>query len=76
MAQSDFTQGLAVGVPANVPVAHKFDEREIVGSSVDQIHDCGIVYISGASVLVMRYDAGRQYRQANNRHTANFLRGL
>jgi beta-lactamase class A len=44
LAGSDFKQGLAAGVPANIPVANKFGERELTGSSLDQIHDCGIVY--------------------------------
>lgn len=44
LAGSDFNQGLADGVPANVSVAHKFGERELDGSPLDQIHDCGIVY--------------------------------
>lgn len=46
LAESDFTSGLAAGVPAGTPVAHKFGEREIDLVSLDQIHDCGIVYYS------------------------------
>jgi beta-lactamase class A len=52
LAQSDFTDGLVAGVPSGVPVAHKFGERELSDSSLDQIHDCGIVYYPGHPYLL------------------------
>lgn len=42
LTQSAFKNGLRNGVPEEVPVAHKFGEREINGTL--QLHDCGIVY--------------------------------
>lgn len=44
LSQSSFTEGLVAGVPAGVRVAHKFGERELEGTSVQQLHDCGVVY--------------------------------
>ncbi len=43
LAQSSFNDGLRAGVPAAIPVAHKFGERKISGA-YQQFHDCGIVY--------------------------------
>jgi beta-lactamase class A len=48
LSQSEFKQGLAAGVPAGVPVAHKYGERVISRPAPEgpliQLHDCGIVY--------------------------------
>jgi beta-lactamase class A len=44
LSESQFKDGLVAGVPANIPVAHKFGEREFVGQTEKQLHDCGIVY--------------------------------
>ena len=52
LASSDFTSALSAGVPDGTQVAHKFGEREIEGSSTDQIHDCGIVYYPGHPYLL------------------------
>ncbi len=52
LSTSEYKNGLVVGVPSGITVAHKFGERSIVNkidgkSIVDQtqIHDCGIVYL-------------------------------
>lgn len=42
LTQSRSPQGMRDGVPAEVPVAHKFGVRERPDSM--QLHDCGIVY--------------------------------
>lgn len=47
LSRTDFDRGLAAGVPKDVPVANKFGERNYAGSSVFQLHDCGIVYVPG-----------------------------
>ncbi|MDE2312278.1 MAG: serine hydrolase [Patescibacteria group bacterium] len=50
MTQTDFKDGLAAGVPANIPVAHKFGESYDAseappgGYPPEQLHDCGIIY--------------------------------
>lgn len=45
LTEAEFKDGLAAGVPASIPVAHKFGEREV--GEVAQLHDCGIVYVPG-----------------------------
>jgi len=42
LAKTDYTKGLAAGVPPKIAVAHKFGLRKING--IKQLHDCGIVY--------------------------------
>ncbi len=50
LAETDFVWGLEAGLPADVPVAHKFGERRyinegaIIQNEPVQVHDCGIVY--------------------------------
>mgnify|MGYP001187258686 CR=1 FL=1 len=48
LAESAFAQGIVAGVPAGIPVAHKFGERSMSASEMPsgpvQLHDCGIVY--------------------------------
>lgn len=50
LAASDFTQGIAGGIPDGVVVAHKFGERVLPDSKgegkTSQLHDCGIIYYS------------------------------
>jgi beta-lactamase class A len=43
LAQAEFKQGLVDDLPKNIPIAHKFGERE-VGNGIHQLHDCGIIY--------------------------------
>jgi beta-lactamase class A len=43
LRQVEFKDGLAAGVPAHIPVAHKFGIREDA-TDIKQLHDCGIVY--------------------------------
>lgn len=49
MNSSTFTKGLRAGVPDEIPLAHKFGERELVDDNTGavvsaQLHDCGIIY--------------------------------
>ncbi len=43
LAASVYDKGLEAGVPDEVPVAHKFGEREYPDGT-KQLHDCGIVF--------------------------------
>ncbi len=43
LSHSTFNDGLRAGVPASVPVAHKFGERALA-NPLNQLHDCGIIY--------------------------------
>ncbi len=42
LTKARFSGGIASGVPADVPVSHKFGERTT--ANTNQFHDCGIVY--------------------------------
>lgn len=44
LSQTSFKQGIVAGVPKGIVVSHKFGERAFADSSLDQLHDCGIVY--------------------------------
>ncbi len=49
LANSDFKEGIAAGLPADVPLAHKFGEGYAPsdienGKDIEELHDCGIVY--------------------------------
>lgn len=78
LAASDFTDGLVAGVPAGVPVAHKFGERELTGGPLDQIHDCGIVYYPKhpylLCVITQGSDTGKQIDAVKQLSTAVYQR--
>jgi beta-lactamase class A len=42
LTRSEFKDGLYVGVPNNVKIAHKFGEQK--NGDEQQLHDCGVVY--------------------------------
>ena len=42
LTKVDFKDGLVAGIPLDIPVAHKFGERQF--GNEKQLHDCGIVY--------------------------------
>jgi len=48
LSQAEFKNGLANGVPSDVPMAHKFGERVVRDPSgtvlQTELHDCGIIY--------------------------------
>ena len=56
LAASDFTQGLAGGIPDDMVIAHKFGERVLPdskgGGKTSQLHDCGIIYYPGNPYLL------------------------
>ncbi|MBP9694944.1 MAG: serine hydrolase [Candidatus Magasanikbacteria bacterium] len=50
LSKASFADGIVAGVPSGTTVSHKFGERKFVnsdGSSVSELHDCGIVYYPG-----------------------------
>jgi beta-lactamase class A len=65
LTQTDFNVGLVAGLPAGVPVAHKFGEHTY-GLANDQIvrrelHDCGIVYYPGHPYLICVMTEGADF---------------
>ena len=57
----DFTQGLNAGVPANIPIAHKFGERTGFAGGIKQLHDCGIVYYPKNPYLICVMTSGTDF---------------
>lgn len=55
LSESKFRGGLAGKIPSDIVIAHKFGEREMIdenGSSINQLHDCGIVYYTPYPYLI------------------------
>ncbi|MEK9159359.1 MAG: serine hydrolase [Patescibacteria group bacterium] len=56
MTQSNFSEGLASGMPDSVAIAEKFGERKIENSQGEvvlyELHDCGIVYATSKPYLL------------------------
>ncbi len=86
LADSEFMDGLAAGVPSNVPIAHKFGERETTDKKPVEFHDCGIVYypqhpyllcvMTQGSDIVKQTNAIKQisstvYNQVNSQNPGN-----
>ncbi len=49
LSETDYNNGLVAGIPAGIPVSHKFGIEKITsenGITNRQLHDCGIVYHS------------------------------
>lgn len=44
LANVEYADALRAGVPDDIPVAHKFGERQLLDTGIYQLHDCGIVY--------------------------------
>lgn len=59
MTSPGFDVGLVAGVPAGIPVAHKFGEMS--RSGVLQLHDCGIVYFPDNPYVLCVMTRGRAY---------------
>ena len=59
LSEAKFSLGLRAGVPAEVPVSHKFGEREIA-EDLFQLHDCGIVYVPEKPYLLCIMTQGKQ----------------
>jgi beta-lactamase class A len=64
LAETDFKEGLVKGVPAGVPVAHKFGER-VTDSNV-QLHDCGIIYYPKKPYLLCIMSRGSNITDLTN----------
>lgn len=64
LQESDYQNGLRAGVPANIPIAHKFGER-IAPDGSQQLHDCGIVYYPGNPYLICIMTKGNSLTQSS-----------
>ena len=61
LSKVTYDKGLLAGLPKGVTVAHKFGERAFTDSNIKQLHDCGIVYVSGAPYLVCIMTRGNDF---------------
>ena len=52
LSSTTFNDGIVAGVPAGIPVAHKFGARTFAHVALKQLHDCGIVYKPGTPYLL------------------------
>lgn len=59
LSHVDFDQGIRAGVPSGVPVANKFGERTF--NSMQQLHDCGIVYYEDHPYLLCVMSRGDNF---------------
>jgi beta-lactamase class A len=62
---AEFKDGLVAGVPADVKISHKFGEREAKenGVTVQQLHDCGIVYYPKFPYLICIMTKGKDFNK-------------
>lgn len=65
LAESDYKNALAAGVPPGIAVAHKFGEygSDPSGRYPAQLHDCGIVYIPDYPYLLCVMTRGRTIKE-------------
>ena len=63
LSKTDYKKGLLAGLPEGITVAHKFGERAYSDSNIKQLHECGIVYITGSPYLVCIMTRGTDFDQ-------------
>jgi beta-lactamase class A len=61
LAESEFRNGIVEGVPATVPVAHKFGEHRDEAAGRVELHDCGIVYVPQHPYVLCVMTRGRSF---------------
>ncbi len=71
--QTEFTEGIVVGVPDNLPVAHKYGARttQIAAKTnpkeeIKELHDCGIVYYPNHPYLLCVMTQGYDFKTLSN----------
>ena len=64
LSEASFKDGIAAGIPAGIPVAHKFGQH---GAYIDgqltglELHDCGIIYQSARNYLLCVMTKGNNF---------------
>lgn len=61
LSQTTFKTGLVAPIDVNIPVAHKYGERR--AGSLQQLHDCGIVYFPKNPYLLCVMSRGADLKQ-------------
>jgi beta-lactamase class A len=65
LAKVEYKEGLVAGVGKGISVAHKFGERKVEenGTSLNQLHDCGIVYYEKYPYLLCVMTRGKDFNE-------------
>jgi beta-lactamase class A len=63
LSKTSFDKGLVAGLPKDVTISHKFGERAFSDSDIKQLHECGIVYLSGSPYLLCVMTRGTDFEQ-------------
>jgi hypothetical protein len=71
LTTTDFGEGIVADLPSGTVVAHKFGERGYAGSTVRQLHDCGIVYHDHSPYLLCVMTRGHNFE-----HQAEVISGV
>ncbi len=71
LADAHYKDGIAAGIPDDMPVSHKFGVRSIPaaqnnGNPGAELHDCGIVYYPGHPYLVCVMTRGNNFGKLQN----------
>ena len=61
MIKSEFSDGIMMGIPKNISVAHKFGERSFLDTGRKELHEFGIVYYPGHAYLLGVMSAGKDF---------------
>lgn len=66
LAQAQFNRALAAGVPAGIPVAHKFGVRMLATTTTTttaerELHDCGVIYYPQHPYIICVMTKGSLY---------------
>jgi beta-lactamase class A len=61
LSQSSFNKGIRAGLPTEISVENKFGERALEGSTLRQLHDCGIVYFDNKPYLICVMTRGNDF---------------
>ena len=65
LTEVDFKDGLLVGLPSSIKVAHKFGENTD-SSGLIQLHECGIVYYDKSPYLIGIMTRGYDFDKSKN----------
>lgn len=71
LSEDTFNEGIAAGLPENVTLTNKFGEAlspetQPDGSHLKELHDCGIVYLSGHNYLLCIMTKGQDFPNLTN----------
>ena len=63
LSRTSFDKGIMAGLPKGVTVSHKFGERAFSDNNIKQLHECGIVYVSGQPYLLCVMTRGNDFNE-------------